>query len=156
MKCAGATRLFKEYIMIQSLPSDGILISPVDKDDLFHWIGEFKGPQNTPYESGYFYLDIKIPNEYPFKPPVVRFKTRIYHPDVNSQGKICEPILLCDWNPSIQIIDTIIKCRELLENLIPNDDGFVPEIANLMVTDREKFNDNARNYTQKYAIKEDY
>ena len=33
--------------------------------------GEIAGPPDTPYESGEFILDIKIPETYPFNPPKV-------------------------------------------------------------------------------------
>lgn len=46
--------------------------------------GSFQGPPGTPYEGGTFEVDISIPNEYPFKPPVMKFLTRMWHPNVSS------------------------------------------------------------------------
>ena len=43
-------------------------------DDSFTELrGEIAGPPDTPYESGKFILDIKIPDTYPFNPPKVKF-----------------------------------------------------------------------------------
>ena len=53
--------------------------------DLSHLQGKFKGPPQTPYEGGEYIVDIKIPNEYPFRPPQMRFETKVYHPNVSSQ-----------------------------------------------------------------------
>ena len=55
------------------------------KSDLTHLEGLFTGPPDTPYEGGQFCIDIKIPNDYPFRPPVMKFTTSIWHPNVSSQ-----------------------------------------------------------------------
>jgi len=52
--------------------------------------GQFRGPPYTPYEGGVFVLDIKIARDYPFKPPDIKFETRIWHPNVNSTT-VCNP-----------------------------------------------------------------
>ena len=42
-----------------------------------------KGPEGTPYEEGFFFFRIDIPNEYPFKAPVVTCLTKVYHPNID-------------------------------------------------------------------------
>lgn len=62
-----------------------ILRTAGGRDDLTHLEGQFEGPPDTPYEGGKFIVDIRIPNDYPFRPPVMKFTTRLWHPNVSSQ-----------------------------------------------------------------------
>ncbi|MEQ2208454.1 hypothetical protein XENOCAPTIV_000621 [Xenoophorus captivus] len=61
------------------------------------------GPNDSPYQSGVFFLTIHFPTDYPFKPPKVAFTTRIYHPNINSNGSICLDILRSQWSPALTI-----------------------------------------------------
>lgn len=54
-------------------------------DDITHLKGSFRGPPGTPYEGGLFKVDIRIPTEYPFRAPVMKFDTRVWHPNISSQ-----------------------------------------------------------------------
>jgi ubiquitin-conjugating enzyme (huntingtin interacting protein 2) len=54
-------------------------------EDLTHLRGRFYGPPDTPYEGATYFVDIRIPSEYPFRPPVMKFETKIWHPNVSSQ-----------------------------------------------------------------------
>ena len=57
----------------------------------------------SPYTGGVFFLAIHFPTDYPFKPPKVNFTTRIYHPNINSNGSICLDILRDQWSPALTI-----------------------------------------------------
>ena len=67
------------------------------------------GPGDSPYSGGVFFVLIHFPPDYPFKPPKVQFQTKVYHPNVNSQGSICLDILKEQWSPAL----TISKVRTL-------------------------------------------
>lgn len=61
------------------------------------------GPGDSPYSGGVFFVMIHFPPDYPFKPPKVQFQTKVYHPNVNSQGSICLDILKEQWSPALTI-----------------------------------------------------
>jgi hypothetical protein len=61
------------------------------------------GPGDSPFQGGVFFLAIHFPTDYPFKPPKVNFTTRIYHPNINSNGSICLDILRDQWSPALTI-----------------------------------------------------
>ena len=77
-------RLAKELADIRSDTNSQITAEPVN-DNLSNFKGAFPGPPGTPYEGGTYEVNITIPNEYPFKPPVMKFNTKIWHPNISSQ-----------------------------------------------------------------------
>ena len=109
------------------------------------------GPPDSPYQGGVFFLTIHFPTDYPFKPPKVAFTTRIYHPNINSNGSICLDILRSQWSPALTISKVLLSICSLLCDPNP-DDPLVPEIARMYKTDREKYNELAREWTRKYAM----
>ena len=114
-------RINKELKDISNDPPAQCSAGPVG-DDPFHWQvgcgggcgGEgwlynfslqatILGPSESPYEGGVFFLNIHFPTDYPFKPPKFAFTTRIYHPNINSNGAICLDILRSQWSPALTV-----------------------------------------------------
>lgn len=78
-------RIAKEIADIRADTHSQITAEPVEDDDVTHLRGTFPGPPGTPYEGGTYEVDIKIPNDYPFRPPVMKFVTKVWHPNISSQ-----------------------------------------------------------------------
>uniref|UniRef100_A0A672HVQ2 E2 ubiquitin-conjugating enzyme n=1 Tax=Salarias fasciatus TaxID=181472 RepID=A0A672HVQ2_SALFA len=109
------------------------------------------GNKTNPYQGGVFFLTIHFPTDYPFKPPKVAFTTRIYHPNINSNGSICLDILRSQWSPALTISKVLLSICSLLCDPNP-DDPLVPEIARIYKTDKNKYNKLAQEWTTKYAM----
>lgn len=45
---------------------------------------QYTNQEGTCYEGGTFIIDIEIGNEYPYKPPKMKFDTKIWHPNISS------------------------------------------------------------------------
>ena len=85
-------------------------------------------------------MDITIPADYPFKPPVMKFDTKIWHPNISSQtGAICLDILKNEWTPALTIRTALISLQALLSCPEP-DDPQDAEVANMYKTDMAEFN----------------
>jgi len=143
-------RINKELKDISNDPPSQCSAGPVG-DDPFHWQATILGPSDSPFEGGVFFLNIHFPTDYPFKPPKFAFTTRIYHPNINSNGAICLDILRSQWSPALTVSKVLLSICSLLCDPNP-DDPLVPEIARLYKTDLHKYNECAREWTRKYAM----
>merc|ERR1712159_633154 len=119
-------------------------------DKMFEWQATIMGPADSPYAGGVFFLQINFPPDYPFKPPKVKFLTKIYHPNINSQGGICLDILKDQWSPALTISKVLLSICSLLNDPNP-DDPLVPEIAHIFKTNRPLYEKTSREWTGKYA-----
>ncbi|KAE8166239.1 putative glutaryl-CoA dehydrogenase [Aspergillus tamarii] len=135
---------------VQADPPSSCSAGPAG-EDLFHWQATIMGPGDSPYAGGVFFLTIHFPTDYPFKPPKVNFTTRIYHPNINSNGSICLDILRDQWSPALTISKVLLSICSMLTDPNP-DDPLVPEIAHVYKTDRPRYEATAREWTRKYAI----
>ena len=127
-----------------------INVSPVLFDG-YRLLAGIEGPPDTPYEGGVFWIDLKFPQNYLFKPPKLRFLTRIYHPNIDSRGYICLDVLEDRWSPALTILSVLVSICSLLDD--PGlTDPLVPEIAEIYCKNYDLYSQNAREYTARYAM----
>lgn len=109
------------------------------------------GPEDSPFAGGVFFLTIDFPTDYPFKPGKFKFTTKIYHPNISDSGSICLDILDRQWSPALTTTKVLLSLTSLLTDPNP-DDPLVGEIARVYKSDREKYNQTAKEWTEKYAM----
>lgn len=164
-----AQRTFLELRSIMGAGVPFISARPV-QDSLERLLASVEGPPGTPYEGGIFWITVNI---IPDKPPMLRFQTRIYHPNIDCTGKICADYEAWwnDENLRNYMTGTDVEKYPWFSNrrfnhyslgallvaicgllASPNiDDPLVPEIAEKFVTDYDNYFETARAYNRKYA-----
>jgi len=124
----------------------------VDESNLLVWQGLLV-PDNAPYNKGAFLIDIVFPAEYPFKPPKVSFRTKIYHPNVDEKGQVCLPIVSAEnWKPATKT-DQVIQALVNLVNDPEPEHPLRADLAEEFTKDRKKFFKNAEDFTKKNSEK---
>ncbi|KAL8223376.1 hypothetical protein R6Q57_018851 [Mikania cordata] len=115
---------------------------------------QIEGPEGTVYEKGVFKLKIQIPERYPFQPPILTFGTPIYHPNIDTGGRICLDILNLPpkgaWQPSLNISTVLTSIGLLLSEPNP-DDGLMCDASREYKYNKQIFDQKARSMTEKYA-----
>ena len=142
------SRITKEF---NDLKKDNTIQVKLVNNDIKHWKGRIKGPIDTCYAGGIFDVDIVIPNDYPFKPPKMKFDTKIWHPNISSvTGAICLDILKNEWTPALTIRTALISLQALMCEPVP-DDPQDAVVAKEYLTDIKKFNEKAKQWVEEYA-----
>jgi ubiquitin-conjugating enzyme E2 D/E len=144
-------RIQKEYKDIVKDCPPNITTGPTIDENMYDWKASILGPEKSPYEGGLFLLDINFPSDYPFKPPKIKFTTKIYHPNISSNGDICLDILKDKaWSPALTLLKVLLSISSLLTDPNP-DDPLAGDAARLYKSDIEKYNQVVKEWTKKYA-----
>lgn len=144
-------RIQKELADIQKDTVCGVTITAPDAGDLTHLRGSFLGPADTPYEGGRYEIAIELPQDYPFRPPKMKFITRIWHPNFSSQtGAICMDTLGTAWSPVLTLKNALLSLQSLLCTPEPKDPQDA-EVAQMMIKNPDEFEHVAHSWAVKYA-----
>ena len=120
-------------------------------DDMYHWEATLYGPIGSIYEGYKFKLDIKLPNDYPYHAPSVKFITPIQHVNVNSSGDICMDILKNNWSTTQNMTTITMSIISLMSD--PNlDDPFNHDLANLYKKNQKEYLRKIKDCCEKYKF----
>lgn len=144
-------RLKNELNQLIKNPVCNSSISIEDGTNIKKWIVEMIGPEDSPYYGGKFKLIFNFPDNYPFKPPDVKFETTIYHPNIKlDTGEICQDIFASSWQPTQKVAEILEKIGSMLKTP-SNVSPLEPEIAKEFVNNKDAFEKKAMEYTKKFA-----
>lgn len=103
------------------------------------WNAVIFGPEGTIWDGGIFRLSMVFSEDYPNKAPVVKFLTKLFHPNVYADGAICLDILQNQWSPIYDVAAVLTSIQSLLSDPNPNSPAN-SEAARLFVEDRREYN----------------
>ncbi|KAK9941418.1 hypothetical protein M0R45_018020 [Rubus argutus] len=142
-------RIQREMVELNMDPPPDCSAGPKG-DNLYHWVATIIGPPGTPYEGGIYFLDITFPSDYPFQPPKVVFRTRVFHCNVDSSGNVSLEIIKDNWSPALTITKVLLAIRSIFTKPDPYN-PLVPGIARLYLADKAKHDELASEWTLRFA-----
>ena len=120
------SRLVNDIKQIRSNPlHDNGIYYFHDDTDMLKGYALIIGPENTPYNYGYYLFSIDYPANYPFSPPKFTYhtndgKTR-FHPNLYVNGKVCVSILNTwkgeQWTSCQTISSVLLTLCSLLDSM---------------------------------------
>ncbi|KAI3500788.1 hypothetical protein L1887_36613 [Cichorium endivia] len=140
MSTPARKRLMRDFKRLQNDPPAGISGAPVD-NNIMLWNAVIFGPDDTPWDGGTFKLTLQFSEDYPNKPPTVRFISRMFHPNIYADGSICLDILQNQWSPIYDVAAILTSIQSLLCDPNPNSPAN-SEAARM-------FSENKREYNRK-------
>ncbi|CAG2100535.1 unnamed protein product [Medioppia subpectinata] len=163
-------RLLKELQQVKE-EKDFKMDAVVHKDsrgveDWSKWDVYVTGAQGSIYEGHVLHAKMTFPSRYPNLPPTFTFVTKMFHPNVYSNGKVCISILhTANDNPydsyaanyswtAVQTVRTV--CISIISLLAdPNIKSPANIDASNMFRDhKEEYEEKVREMLEKYAKKE--
>ncbi|XP_025414544.1 ubiquitin-conjugating enzyme E2-17 kDa-like [Sipha flava] len=142
-------RIMRDFKKLQEDPPAGISGVPTN-NNIMIWKAVIFGPHDTPFEDGAFKLIIEFTEEYPNKPPTVRFISKMFHPNVYADGGICLDILQNRWSPIYDVAAILTSIQSLLSDPNPNSP------ANSMAA--QLYKENRREYEKrvKFCVEQSF
>lgn len=113
-----------------------------DPDNILNFILTIK-PDEGMYKGGKFTFKFEVGQNFPHEPPKVQCQEKIYHPNIDLEGKVCLNILREDWKPVLNLNAVIVGLQFLF--LEPNaSDPLNKDAAEDLRSTREGFKRNVK------------
>jgi ubiquitin-conjugating enzyme (huntingtin interacting protein 2) len=144
----------EELMKDNDISKNGYSIELVNESKT-HLIARISGPKETQYSGGIFTLDIELPDSYPISPPICKFITNVWHPNISPiNGAVCSDYCKYCWSPVLKVSNMFSMIGSLLSTPEPN----TPQksiVANQYLNERQLFDKTAKYWTYIYAMDEE-
>ncbi|XP_073001589.1 ubiquitin-conjugating enzyme E2 22-like isoform X1 [Typha latifolia] len=144
-------QLAKELKNLDEAPPEGIKVV-VNDDDFSTIFADIEGPGGTPYENGIFRMKLILSHDFPQSPPKGYFLTKIFHPNIATNGEICVNTLKKDWNPTLGLRHVLLVVRCLLIEPFP-ESALNEQAGKMLLENYDEYARHARLYTGIHALK---
>jgi ubiquitin-protein ligase len=165
-------RIRRDLFDFERDPIPGITAQPIGNtdDDMLHWTGSMMCPEGSPYAGGTFNFEILLRRPglnttdttryYPLSPPVFRFTTKMFHPNISSEayhpilcpkgGEVKATIFDGDWKPFLAIPKVLLSIQAFLTDPDLNE-PFNHEAGQMLSSNPDKYNRTVQKWVQLYA-----
>ena len=131
-------------------PIAGVTVEPTENDVMI-WNVKIEGPEGTPFVGGVFVVNLDFTDNYPFKPPKIKFVTKIYHPGVKTDtGEICTQAIDQNWVPTLNAKFVIEAILTVLKNPTA-ENAQEMAIAQVWQSNHNQWSATAAEWVQQYA-----
>eukprot|EP00216_Chloropicon_sp_CCMP2111_P006174 CAMPEP_0198239912 /NCGR_PEP_ID=MMETSP1446-20131203/5184_1 /TAXON_ID=1461542 ORGANISM="Unidentified sp, Strain CCMP2111" /NCGR_SAMPLE_ID=MMETSP1446 /ASSEMBLY_ACC=CAM_ASM_001112 /LENGTH=173 /DNA_ID=CAMNT_0043922579 /DNA_START=60 /DNA_END=581 /DNA_ORIENTATION=+ len=137
MSTPARKRLIRDFKKLQKDPPSGISGSPIP-ENIMRWNAVIFGPEDSPWDGGTFRLSIDFTEDYPNQAPVVKFVSKMFHPNIYADGQICLDILQNKWSPVYDVAAILTSIQSLLTDPNPNSPAN-SEAARLFTEDKGEY-----------------
>ena len=149
--------LKKQFKDINNASDLGLSVGLVDENNFYKWSVVIFGPTDTIYEGGFFRAIMTFPEDYPNSPPQMQFTTKMWHPNIYQDGKVCISILHPPgtdkfneqekaeerWRPSLGAEEILLSVISMLNDPNPNSPANI-DAAVMFRNNREEYNNKVR------------
>jgi ubiquitin-conjugating enzyme E2 A len=149
MSSTARRKLMKDYKKLTKNPRYGISAVP-SSSNIMTWNAYIKGPAGTLFEGATFALTMNFQEEYPKKPPHVRFETSVFHPNIYKNGEIC--LVQNNWSPLYDAAAVLTSIQSLLGEPNPSSPAN-SDAAKLFTNDRREYIRRVRACVQESWLK---
>jgi len=143
MSTAARRRLMRDFRRLQEDPPMGVSGAP-GENNIMIWNAVIFGPHETPFEDGTFKLMMEFSEDYPNKPPTVKFLSKMFHPNIYADGGICLDILQNRWSPTYDVVAILTSIQSLLSDPNPNSPAN-SEAAQLFKENKREYENRVKN-----------